>query len=154
MAVVAGTEAELRELGQPVRVMTSRPVDESGILAEPLRRDCALSHGRGQPARTPVNGHAVEEHDVARFRHPADEFAAVAVGAVEVGNAHGVVGLRRSRPSQPWLLEVRLCQGTFPPARAGLIVAKCRFRLPVRGLASRRVESMLGIWRDWPALRR
>ena len=29
----------------------------------------------------------------------------------------------------------------------------CFFRLSVRGLASRRVESMLDIWRDWPALR-
>ena len=29
----------------------------------------------------------------------------------------------------------------------------CFFRLAVRGLASHRVESMLDIWRDWPALR-
>ena len=42
---------------------------------------------------------------------------------------------------------------TVSPNLSGDIRYMCFFRLSVRGLASHRVESMLDIWRDWPALR-
>ncbi len=38
------------------------------------------------------------------------------------------------------------------PNLSGDIRYMCFFRLSVRGLANHRVESMLDIWRDWPAL--
>ena len=39
------------------------------------------------------------------------------------------------------------------PNLSGDIRYMCFFRLSVRGLENHRVESMLDIWRDWPALR-
>ena len=42
---------------------------------------------------------------------------------------------------------------TVSPNLSGDIRYMCFFRLSVRGLANHRVESMLDIWRDWPALR-
>ena len=96
-------------------VVAARPVDESHVLAKPLRRDRAPLHGRGQSARAAVDGHSVEDHDVARLHRPADDFEAVAVDPVEVGNGHGVGRLRRLCPAQSFLLEVRFRQGAIPP---------------------------------------
>ena len=43
---------------------------------------------------------------------------------------------------------------TASPNLSGDVRYMCFFRLAVRGLDEHRVESMLDIWRDWPALRK
>ena len=66
------------------------------------------------------------------------------------------IALRSSRPEgTPRTLDTPHLDGYSTPYD-GLpddIRYMCFFRLSVRGLASHRTESMLDIWRDWPALR-
>ena len=61
--------------------------------------------------------------------------------------------VKQGFPNVPSAVSPRLVRvHAAAPNLSGNIRYMCFFRLSVRGLANHRVESMLDIWRDWPAL--
>ena len=75
------------------------------------------------------------------------------------GGSVGTLGLRLPKPlpvtgeAGDIVLAHYQVAHTVSPNLAGDVRYMCFFRLSVRGLADHRVDSMLDIWRDWPALR-
>ena len=75
------------------------------------------------------------------------------------GGSVGELGLRLPKPvpvvgkAGDIVLAHYQVAHTASPNLSGDVRYMCFFRLSVRGLDEHRVESMLDIWRDWPALR-
>ncbi|MDE2991037.1 MAG: phytanoyl-CoA dioxygenase family protein [Chloroflexota bacterium] len=73
----------------------------------------------------------------------------VTTSGIRLPRAHPITG----RSGDIVLAHYQLAHAASPNL-SGDIRYMCFFRLSVRGLANHRVESMVDIWRDWPALRK
>ena len=84
-------------------------------------------------------------------------FRAHGVNSLEGGHIGFDLGLSKPVPVTGKAGDIVLAHyqvaHTVSPNLSGDIRYMCFFRLSVRGLANHRVDSMLDIWRDWPALR-